>query len=214
DYFSQPVFREAQVKNLKGPGGEAIIRIDDQQGKGPGLAFIGDTDLLMCGFAGKGGQANRAVVDEVLQVMAGKQASVLKGPYANTLKSTSSRASGLLIGDLPERWRKELTGRGSPFQGFPQHFHVKVTHNPKGMKIDFTGSAANAKEAKAFADSVQTLKQQAIDGLNKLPEFLKNKIDQKTIASLQTSLKSIKVEAKDALLTGRATISTAAAKAG
>jgi hypothetical protein len=215
DFFAQLGSGGGQVKKQKGPGGEAIIRIDIPRGSGPGLALIGDTDLLMCGFADKRGQPNNTVVvDEVLHVMAGKQASVLKGPYANTLKSTSSGVSGLAIGDLPERWSKELTGRGSPFRAFPQHFHVKMTRNAKGTKIGFTGSAANAKDAKAFVDSVQTLKQQAIEGLDKLPEFAKSKIDKKTIKALQAALKSIKVESRDALLTGSATISYAAAKAG
>jgi hypothetical protein len=210
DFLSQQ-FRGAKVKKQNGPSGEAITIIDHQDEQ-PAIALIGDTDMLACGITSKEGRGKQGtILDQALQVMAGKKDNLVKGPYGRTLKSAPARASGLLIGDLPERWTK-VTGRGSPFQGFPQHFNVTMTRNAKGMKVRVTGSAANAKEAKAFVDSVHKLKQQGIDGLNKLPEMVK--IEKKTIESMKAALKSIRMEAQDALLTGGVTISNETAKAG
>jgi hypothetical protein len=200
------------VKEKKAPNGEPMT-ILDAKSEEPVYAFVGDTDMLICGFPDGREQGKQGLVlEQALQVMAGKEGSIAKGPYANTLKTTPKRTNGLLIGALPDRWHKGITEtRGSPFRGFPQHFNVTLRRNAKGVRIDFTGSASNAKEAKAFVDSAQQLKQQGLEGLKKVNEFVK--VDAKIIASLQTALKSIKMENRDALLTGGAAISNDAVKA-
>jgi hypothetical protein len=182
---------------------------------GPALAIVGDTELIMAGYPGAHGPEQPAkdveVVEEALQVMAGKKPSIGKGSYAGTLKNSPAQAVGLAVGNLPQKWRQEMTGRGSPFRGFPQDFNVTVTRTAKGASVNFTGAAATAGEAKAFVESVNTLKQQAAEGLKKLPPIIK--LSAKSVDAMQTALKSIKVEAQDALLTGSATIPDEAIRA-
>jgi hypothetical protein len=206
------------VKERKGPGGEPIT-VFDYKGRGPAFAAIGDRDVLMAGYPGgahgPGVQPLNQldVVDEALDVRAGKKASLLTGPYAGTLKGVSPNASGLLIGDLPESWRQELTrGRGNPFRGFVQNFNVVLTRNAKGVRIRFTGGAANAKAAKGFADGVNVAKRLALDGLKQLPQFLK--IKPKGMEAMQGVVKGVRVEAKDALLSGGAFVPNEAVRAG
>src|SRR5262249_4692578 len=92
-------------------------------------------------------------------------------------------------------------------------FKVTLTRKAKAVELKMTGSAASAKEARAFVEGVETLKKQASDGLKKIPEEFKGKIKAKTIDGMQTALKNVKVEAKDALLPGSATISYEAIRA-
>src|SRR5262249_44327366 len=144
------------------------------------------------------------VVEEALQVMAGKKPSILKGRSADALRNGPAQPIGLAIGSLPQGWLKMVTAQGSPFRGFPQNFNVAVTRSPKGASVTFAGGAATAGEAKAFVESVNPLKQQALKGLKMLPPAVK--LSPKSVDALQTALKSIRVEAQDALLSGSATI--------
>jgi hypothetical protein len=205
DYLSKEL-GGAQVEDKKGPSGESVTVI--HYGKPPALALVGNTDLLVCGFQGRRGK-NKIVIDKALEVRAGNKESILKGSYARALQTSPSKASGVLIGELPERWRKELTGRGSPFRALPQHVQITFTRKAKVLTVRFTGSAENAKGAKAFADSVLSLKRMGLEALKKAPDVMKPK----TVEALQTALKSIKMDSSDALLTGSATLSNEGARA-
>jgi hypothetical protein len=212
-FFRQNMNRVTFIER-KGPGGEPIT-VFDTKNHGPAFALIGDTEVLMAGYpAGSAAQPFNQVdvLDDVLAVRAGKKANVTTGPFAGTLKGVSRKATGLLIGDLPEPWRQMMTqGRGNPFRGFPQNFNVILTRKAKGLDVRFTGGAASAKEAKGFVDGVERAKQLALEGLKNLPPFLK--IKPKTIDAIRAAVKGARVEAKDALLTGRVFLSNEAARA-
>jgi hypothetical protein len=209
DYLAKEMRRENEVKDKEGPDGQPISVLDAKR-REPSFAFVGNHELLIYGFpSGRMEGKNNVVLDEGLQVMAGKQASIVKGPFAGALRNSARLANGLVIGDLPERWRTGITGARSPFKGFPQHVHITLTRRATGLGVRFTGSAENAKEAKAFADSVLELKRQGLEGLKKAPDILKPK----AVEAFRTALKSIKMEARDALLTGSASISNEAVKA-
>jgi hypothetical protein len=205
---------DAALKEQKSDDDKPISIVNTKRG-GPAIAIVGDTDLIMAGYPGAHGPQQPArdveVVEEALQVMAGKKPSIVKGSYAGTLRNSPAQAVGLAVGNLPQKWRDELTGKGSPFRGFPQDFNVTLTRSTKGASVSFTGAAATAGEAKAFVESVNTLKQQAAEGLKKLPPVIK--LSAKAVDAMQTALKSIKVEARDALLTGSATIPDEAIRA-
>jgi hypothetical protein len=211
-YLAQQM-KDLKVGKRKGPSGEEIT-VADSKRMGPAMIFVGDSDLVITGFPGAGGGVvdNGPLIEEVVNLMAGKKKSLVTGSYASTLKSTPRGASGLIIGNLPETWRKAFTSRGSPFQAVPQYFNVTMTRTAKGLRVRLTGSAENAREAKTFVDSVTRLKEMAVEGLKKLPEGFKLK--QKTIDAVLAALKSVKLEAKDALLTGSATLSNEALKGG
>src|SRR5262249_21249974 len=210
DFLAKEMRGEMEVKEKKGPNGQPITVLDAKR-REPSFAFVGNQKLLIYGFpSGQMQGKNVIVLDEALQVMAGKHTNIVKGPFAGALRNSTSLANGLVIGDLPERWRAGITsGRRSPFKGFPQHIHITLTRKAPGLRIRFTGSAENAKEAKAFADSVLELKRQGLEGLKKAPDFLKPK----TVEAFRGALKSIKMEARDALLTGSASISNEATRA-
>jgi hypothetical protein len=203
--------KQAVLKEEKGPSGEPITVIDAGK-NGPSFALVGDTEMLIGAFGGEARVDNHvAVVRESLGIRAGKTPNIVTGPYAGTLKSSPAQAVGLLIGDLPERWYEPLTDRHSPFKGLPRNFNFRLTRTERGFQLRFTGGAASGKEARAFVDSVDTLKREGIEGLKKLPAQMKVKAA--TVETLQAALKGVKVEARDALLTGDAALSNAAVKA-
>jgi hypothetical protein len=195
--------RGSVLSERKGPEGEPTSVLDCKK-DGPGLAFVGDNELLVGFDAGRNAQDKHIdVLEDLLKVAAGKQRSILKGPYANLLKSSPGQALALLIGDIPEGWRGAMTGGRSPIPRLPGKFNLSATIKSKTLTIRFTGAAATANEAKDFVAGVERLKQLASDGLKTLPIKLKPK----AIDALQPSLTGIKVEAKDALLSGSASMS-------
>ncbi len=208
--FIRKEARQAVVKEQKGARGETVTLID-MKGDGPGMALVGDHDMLIAGYTGGREQNHFGVLEDALRVRAGKKDSIVLGSYAGTLKNVSGQASALLVGDLPDPWLKDMTSGGSPFKAFPKSFTVSLLKTTKGLDFKFTGGAASGQEAKAFVASVEAVKQMGLEGLKHLPAFIK--LQPKAVESLQAALKSIKVEAQDALLTGSAQVSNAALRA-
>jgi hypothetical protein len=203
--FIQANMGKGEVKEQKGPNDEPITIID-LKNEGPSMAIIDNTDFIVAGYPGSPRRDDHVrVIEEMLQIRAGKQPSLVKGNYAGTLKNIPAQAQGLLIGDLPEHWRGELTGRHSPFRGMPQDFNLSWIRTAKGLEFRFTGNCASGKEAKAFVESVDHLRQEGIEGLKKLPNQMK--VKPKTVENLTAALKGIKLEAQDTLLAGKATFS-------
>src|SRR5262249_54460043 len=116
-------------KNLNKGGREVWKEIKDAKGTpittmvepfGPAIAFIGDTDLVVAGYAGgkrmKGAEPpnHKEVLDQVLAVRAGKEATILKGDLKDRLSKISKDTVGLLVGDVPEDLRRGLFGGQAP----------------------------------------------------------------------------------------------------
>jgi hypothetical protein len=191
---------------------EEPITVLNSKGDAPSMAVIGNTEFMVAGYAhGPRRNDHIGLIDEMLKIRAGKEAGLVKGPYAGTLRNSPAQAVGLLIGELPDRWRGELTGRGSPLPALPKDFNLSCTRTGRGLELRFTGNGANARDAKAFVESLERWRQEGIKGLKQLPNFIK--VKPKQVDTLVATLKGIKVEAQDALLSGRATISNEAFEA-
>jgi len=188
--------QEAKVEFKKGPKGGLMTVISSEKHP-PAYALIGDTEMLMCGY-----QVNenaREVLEEALDVQAGKKDSILKGRYADKLKQVPPGAVGVIMGDVPEYLRQEFVRGGSPLKAIPKSIAAFMTRT-KTIKIDCHATMADADDAKAFAENVAELKKMAMDNLKQLPAQFKLTLEQ--IKVLTKALEGIKVQAKDDKVTG------------
>lgn len=194
--FIKSNLRDSNLEYRKGPKGEVITVIHSPKNP-PAFAFIGDTDLIMAGYDGNADAIE--VVDDALDVRAGKKPSLVTGPFADKLKKVPALASGLIMGDLPEDIRRDLTRSDSPFKAAPRSFDVYMTRD-KELDIHFHATMADQADAKAFAESVDQLKKTAVAGLKALPPQIK--IKPESLDLLTKTLEAIKAEPKDSSVTG------------
>jgi hypothetical protein len=195
------------AREEKGPKGEPITLFSPPGAFGPAFALVGDTDFLIAGY--EDNQANHAeVIEQILKIRAGTQPDALKGPLAGELKKISAEAIGLVLGDLPQEVRQGLM-IGGPFQSFPDRMQVEIKPGAKGsVDIHFQGKFGNANAAKAFADSVATLRKQGIEALKNPPPLPPGaKIPPRVFELMRTALEGLKMDPKGDAVTGGMQIS-------
>jgi hypothetical protein len=205
--FIQKSMPKAAVKEEKAIK-EGALSLIGAAGESPAFALVGNSDLLMCGYEGNHGN-HLEVIQDVLDVLAGKRPSVVTGPVAAELKGIPPLASGFLLGEIPDEIRKDL-GRGLPVKVLPASMVAHVTRG-KEIVAHFQGKMASAEEAKALADSFSQMKQMGIAALKDPPPGIK--ITPKTAEKLTALLETLKVEAKDFTVTGGIKISAEAVQA-
>src|SRR5262249_43551443 len=105
--------QNSTTKEEKGPKGEPITRISAGN-EPPVITLIGDSDLFMVGHERNNGNNgdHDALMQSVLDVIAGRKPSLLTGPLAAPLKEVSPQAIALFGGELPDDVRRSLAGGG------------------------------------------------------------------------------------------------------
>lgn len=163
----QPLVLIGGVKldERKGAKGEAITVLD-MGNSGGAIAIVGDTDVLIAGYEGNGQGID--VINQALDVRAGKKDSIVKGSFADALKDVPAGANGLLMGDLPDEVRNELTGAGSPFKAVPKTISAVLTRG-KVLEIKAEGVMASADDATTLADNIVKLKTMGLAMIGKIP---------------------------------------------
>lgn len=197
----------AVVKEEKGPKGETI-RLLGAENQPPAFGVIGDTELIMAGYEGNQGK-HMDLVQEALEVRAGKKDSIIKGPASGQLKTIPADASALVMGVMSDDIRREF-GFGGQLPVMPRHIILDLTRG-KEISLNFRGTMDSADDAKKFKDSIDQLKQQAAEGLKALPGLIK--IKDESVKALGKTLDGIKMEAKDDSVSGGVKISGDALKA-
>jgi hypothetical protein len=162
---------------------------------------VGDTDLIIAGYE-RPQDNNLALVKELLAIRAAGKGSVTDGPLADLLKRAPAGASAILAGEM-KALRKGiiggLVGPGGPFTVVPDRLLIDLTA-AKATDLRWYGTFDTAKDAKAFAGSVSTLKQQGTAALKSIPENVK--IKKETVALLLKTLEGVKADANDKAVSG------------
>jgi hypothetical protein len=198
----------AQIKREKGPKGESILVISAEK-RPPVIALIGDTDFIIAGCEGDD-EDHRAVLQQVLEVRAGKQLNLTTGPLGGSLRRAPAGAFALVMGDPPAEMRRDFTRGNSPLKVLPQTSTLYATRN-KGLTIGFEAKMSKPEEAKEFAAAVGQLKQMGIDGLKQIPDELKIKTE--SIEQFRKALGSIQVKAEGTTVKGGAEVPGSALEA-
>lgn len=195
-----------QFKETKSFRGKPITMMWTKENP-PGIALIGDTDLILAGQETNFGLGDPLkILDEMLEVQRGKQPSVLTGPLAEKLKKISPTAAGMVIGQVPENMGKSFTGGGGPpigFRTFPKDVVIEMNFKGNELKLQLQSEMANANDAKNFADDTNNLVQLGLAAMQNPPPFPPNFPNPaKMLKGATDLLKSIKIETKGQSLTG------------
>jgi hypothetical protein len=167
DYVRQSV-PGVTIDEKKGPKGEPITQARFEHG--PGLALVGDTDLIVTTFEGKNDNP-QTLIDQVLEVRAGRKSSVLKSAWAKELQEVPVNAVALLAGLLPAELRGELPK--SPLGVAPQQISLAVTaakEAGKGVDVHFRALMDNEADAKRFPDSWKEVLKVGNEELKNVPQ--------------------------------------------
>ncbi len=198
DFIAATSKGRVKPETKKGPGGEEVTFIsrDDMC-----YAFIGNNELL---FVGGPKVTNAAgLIDDVLAVKGGQKKSVALGPLGALLGAAPDDARILSAGDLPESFRKELTGEKSPLRTTPKSFVFYATGEDK-LTLTLSGALKDKEEADAFAESAVGLKQMGLKGLDNLPPG--EKLPKEIVNRFKKTLQGLKIAADGSTVTAKVTV--------
>ena len=197
---------DGKMESKKGSKGEAILLVSHPHP--PAFAFIGDHELLMCGFDGNNA-GNEELVNSALEIRDGKKPNVLKGPLAKPLQGIPAQANGGGTGAVPEELQRELAR--SPVGVSPVSITAFVTRVPGlGVEINLRGTMANEDEAKTSAERLKGFIKQGQEALTMLPPLVK----QEWRDAWKKTLEGIEIKADAKELSVRAVISSTSQLAG
>ncbi len=198
DFIAATSRGKVKLETKKGPDGEEVMYIakDDMC-----YAFIGNGELF---FLGGPKETNAAgLIDGVFAVKSGKKKSLVDGPLAAVLRDVPDNARVLFAGELPESFRKQMTGRGSPLRAAPKSFVFHAAGEDK-VTVTLSGTLKDKDEADAFAESIVGLKQMALKELDNVPPG--NKVPKELLDRARKTLQGAKVAAEGSTVTGKVTV--------
>jgi hypothetical protein len=174
--------------------GRKITAIHSQNSP-PAMVLIGDEDFLMAGFQRSFDVDHKKVAEEMLDIRDGKAESVLAGPLNKWLTTLSPKASGVLVGDLPREMQRGFDP--NMIRVFPKTVIVQLLPKDKLIQLSLQAPLDNAKDAKDFAEDVETQKKKGIEALKNPPPLPPGfPLPDKFYDKLTDSLKSLKTEAR------------------
>jgi hypothetical protein len=202
--FAKAQLPGGAAADKKGPGGETVTVVSSPT-SAPAFAFVGDSEVIMAGFKNQQGR-HTELIDQVLVARAADRPA---GPLTEALRLVPDKAFGFYVGELSEELRAQMT-RGGPVRAVPHRLAVSLTRG-KDAELQFNGTLKDADEAKGFVEDVNKLKQQGIDALKggNLPV----PIPAATADEMVKALEGLKLEAREASVHGRFTVSPGLAKA-
>jgi hypothetical protein len=186
------------VREENGPNGEPVTWLSSEKGPcgaDPRMAvLVGDTDLFLA--VGEEPDKSLKAMEQVLEVRAGKQASLLKGKWAATLQEIPENACGLLIGEPPDSMPKEAGEVEGPL---PRRIVAYLIADER-VDIHFAAVMRNAKDAQTFAENLLNYRERNIAPLQ-------GRAQSPSAAVLIQAWESIKVETNGLEVRGEAHIS-------
>lgn len=196
--FLRETLRMPTTKEAKGPKGEPITLLVPAQGFDPAFALVGDSDLLIAVPVDKMEMVK--VLEQMLEVRAGKHKSASAGVLAGLVKKTPANARSLLAYDLPEKALAKGLREFQALTALPRRLLVDLTREGTGdttkqgrLAFHFEGVMKDAAEAKAFTEAADKLKQQGLKALDNPPPGAK--IPPGLLKSVRQTLAGLKVEA-------------------
>jgi hypothetical protein len=181
--------------------------------RGPGLAIVGSTDLLVGVFERRGPRVdNEEIVTQMLLIRAGREKSVLEGSLAKDLKVVVARSGGFVVGRLPPDLRANLTQGKGAFRALPEAFFLKVRQAKGLTQIRLEADLGSAAEARRFAEDVARMKGKMRGGLDKIPEEVRRKLPPGGAVALRKMVASLDARATGKMVRGGVDVSPEAAR--
>jgi hypothetical protein len=209
DFITQKL-KEAKVEEIKDPKADPITLIDSP-GNPPSFALIGETDLVMCGYAPDQDAKHQDLVKQMLDIRAGKKEGVLTGPLADLLKKIPDKANAAGAGELPDALRDMMLKGGGPITALPSRFVISQTRD-KGFVMRGQATFKDEDQAKVFAGDLERLKAQGLELLKAPPPGFPP-LPEGATDQLRKTLEGAKIETKKDTVTGSLEVSPEVVKA-
>src|SRR5262249_49475261 len=165
--YLQKEMKSTAVREENGPNGEPVTWLTSEKGpcgEDPRMVvLVGNTDLILA--VDEEPDKSPKAVEQVLEVRAGKQASLLKGSWAATLHEIPENACGLLIGEPPARMGKEAGEVEGPL---PRRIVAHLIAD-ESIDIHFAAVMRNAEDAQAFAENLVNYRERNMAPLKERP---------------------------------------------
>lgn len=182
-------FMKVRFEERKGPGGEKyqFVEIFDV-----GLAFLNNNECLIAAPSNHDKGGGGKMIDEMLEIKAGKKESVLKGKHVkDMIDKVPPGAVGFLAFAEPEDLFSFLLNL--PEGGAPKKFVFFVTPAIKALDIQAEAVMRDEEKAKMAVKFVSTTRQEAIQALK---NFGMNGFPGVPTDALIQLLESVQVEGK------------------
>jgi hypothetical protein len=150
-----------QAKRIKDANDTPITLMQDRN-RSPILGLVGNSDILIIGYAG-GGDNPDGLVDEVLEVRAKKKANPTAGVLKDRLAKVPDKAVGLFVGNIPEDAKREFRF----IDPIPQNITAFVERTKEGLDVQATSSMSGVDEADKLVRKVADLRKQGIEEVKK-----------------------------------------------
>lgn len=198
--------KESLVTEGKTADGQELRRLETKN-REPAMAFLGDSDFIVAFQEGAGAQNGGPLIDEVLEVRAGKKKSLLSGRLADLVKLASKDPHGLVVADWPEEVHTQFQQNGGVLTLLPRRMLLELTGD-KGRTLRGRGVFERPEDAKMFAESVDKLRKQGVDRLKELTDddLKQLRLTKETVAVLKKTLEGAKLEADGKGVTGSADV--------
>jgi hypothetical protein len=187
----EPNFETTELKDAK----ETPIVVLQNPGRGvPAIALVGNTDLLVVGYA-RSGVRDGDLLKDVLAVREKKQPSAVKGALKDLLAKVPDKAVALLVGDVPDELKREF---GPILDPVPAKLFAYVERDPQGLDVRFETTMASAEEADKLVTKVGALRKEGIKSLQDLQGNPPPGAPPIPFASLINLMESLQVQNKTA----------------
>jgi len=155
-------------------------KIDEKDGvrtitgfRGPFVAFLGDTEAVICGYM-RGQGPHNEVFDQLTAVKSGTKPSVVKGVFAKDLAAVSPQAAGVVMGAVFDELRKDML-RDKPNVA-PLNFSVEIGADDKFVRLKGKSEMESADDAGKLLAFFQEQVKKGTEEAGKFPDAELSKV--------------------------------------
>jgi hypothetical protein len=152
---------ELGFKTTKDDKGIAITQIQEGNNRPPVVMLVGNTDMLLVGYANNAGKQEE-LVDEVLAARSKKKANVTVGALKDRLGKIPDKAISFLVGGVPEEMKQ---GLAFTFNPVPSNITAHVERAQQGLDVHVETTSANADDGGKLVKKIADLRKDGIKGL-------------------------------------------------
>jgi hypothetical protein len=201
------------VRQERGPDKELITSLSNE-GRAPVIALVGDSDVLIAGYADDRKGDHMSVLREMLEVRGGQQRSIVAGPLGARLKKVHPQTFILTIGDISKDFGlgpMRVPGIDGEV-ALPKSVVAEVSRKAAGLDVTVEALMQNETDAERMREATQRTLREAIEDIRREAKR-KPDVPQDLIELFTKTLESVKTSAKGSTVIGSVHISNAVMKA-
>jgi hypothetical protein len=175
----------------RGPAGESITLLRNP-GQGTTFCLVGERDVIVASDQ-DGRERDSEIIEQVLQVRAGRSAALPGGRLAAELDELPDGACAFWAGKLSEAERQSPVKQDALPVAPRRIVGYAAADKDKGIHVRFRAHMATAEEAESFVQAIQMRRQQQIEEVDKLKPNSSAEVVTRTLESIRTEAEGVSV---------------------